>query len=378
MKECRLQIPFNKPSTVGKELEYINDAIVNGQLSGNGKYTKLTEKFLSTYFNSSTLLTSSCTHSLEMSAKLLQLEPGDEVILPSFTFVSTANAFILSGAKPVFADIDLSDLNIDITSAEKLVTKRTKAICIVHYSGAGASPDSFKSLSESLNIALIEDNAHGFGGKFRGKKLGTFGEMSTLSFHETKNVISGEGGALVVNDHKYMDRAEILRDKGTNRANFLNGLVDKYTWVDEGSSWIMSELQSAYLYGQIEKLEDIEFKRTSVWNKYKSELNDWANLNGVAVANYPEHVDHTSHLFFLRFPTEEVRNRFISYMQSFGITTPFHYQALHDSDFAKKFQPSSCPNSSIAARTLVRLPLYFTLSDEEQGYIISKIKEFNF
>ena len=373
-----MQIPFNKPSTVGKEIEHIEDAISNGQLSGNGKYTKLTENFLADYFQAPSLLTSSCTHSLEMAAKLLNLEPGDEVIVPSYTFVSNANAFIMSGARPVFADINLQDLNVDAASVEKLITKKTKAICIVHYSGAGANPDLFKSLSASSNLKLIEDNAHGFGGKFRGKKLGTFGDMSTLSFHETKNVISGEGGALVLTDNAYLSRAEILRDKGTNRANFLNGFVDKYTWVDEGSSWVMSELQSAYLYGQIERLKDIELKRYIIWSRYNNELSNWAHTNGVAIAQYPEYVEHTSHLFFLRFSTEDTRNRFISYMKSHGVITPFHYQALHASDFAKRFQPADCPNSTLIAKTLVRLPIYFSLSENEQSYVIEKILKFSF
>ena len=222
-----MQIPFNKPSKVGNEIEYITNAISAGHLSGNGNYTKLSEKFFSDFFKAPVLLTSSCTHSLEMVARLIQLEPGDEVIIPSFTFVSTANAFILNGARPVFADINLHDLNMDINSVKRLITSKTKAICIVHYAGAGASPDLFNELCKSMNIVLIEDNAHGFGAKYKGIKLGTFGDMSTMSFHETKNVSCGEGGALVINKLDYLARAEILRDKGTNRANFLNGLVDK-------------------------------------------------------------------------------------------------------------------------------------------------------
>lgn len=373
-----MQIPFNKPSVVGKELEYINDAISSGHLSGNGKYTKLSEKFLSSYFKAPSLITSSCTHSLEMSAKLLCLEPGDEVIVPSFTFVSTANSFLLSGARPVFADINLEDMNINVASVEKLITKRTRAICIVHYAGAGAEPDKFVDIGKTFNLKLVEDNAHGFGASYKGRKLGNFGQISTLSFHETKNVLSGEGGALILNDENYLARAEILRDKGTNRSNFLNGLVDKYTWVDQGSSWVMSELQSAFLYGQIEKLSDIDMKRSLIWTRYKDELGDWADVNGVALANYPEYVEHTSHLFFLRFQDQEIRDKFIFHMKSHGIITPFHYQALHASDFAKQFQPADCPNSVIAARTLVRLPIYYSLSEDEQGFIIEKARDFSF
>jgi len=309
-------------------------------------------------------------------ARLLQLEPGDEVIIPSFTFVSTANAFILNGARPVFSDINLNDLNMDISSVERLITSKTKAICIVHYAGAGASPDLFNEITKSLNIVLIEDNAHGFGAKYKGIKLGTFGDMSTMSFHETKNVSCGEGGALVLNNRDYLARAEILRDKGTNRANFLNGLVDKYTWVDEGSSWVMSELQSYFLYGQIEELQNIESRRSVIWNRYKSELSTWAENNSVGVANYPEYVEHSNHLFFLRFGTKDIRNRFINYMKESGVITPFHYQALHAAPFAERFNPDNCPNSLIASETLVRLPIYFSLTPDQQEYVINRVKSF--
>ena len=372
-----LHIPFNKPSTVGFELRYIEDALQKGQISGNGSYAKKCESFLDNFFSNQTLLTTSCTHSLEMCAKLLKLSSEDEVIIPSYTFVSTANAFAQNGARPVFADINLDDLNIDIESTEKLINKKTKAICIVHYGGVGASPDMFKDLCHEYDLTLIEDNAHGFGGKYKNQLLGTFGQLSTLSFHETKNVICGEGGATVVNDIQYLDRAKILRDKGTNRDNFLNGLVDKYTWVDDGSSWVLSDILAAFLYGQLEKFEEIFVKRNEIWKRYSEGLCQWAESKGVAIPEYSADVEHTGHLFFLRFRSKSTRDSFIHYMKESGIQTPFHYQALHQTPYAKNFAPNDCPNSSIASETLVRLPIYFSLKVSEQQYIIDKVLNFN-
>ncbi len=371
-----INIPFNKPSKVGNELKYISDALDIGQISGNGKFTKLSENFLSLFFNSKSLLTTSCTHSLEMCAKLLNLNESDEVIIPSYTFVSSANAFAQTGARPVFADINLNDLNINLGSAEKMITKKTKAICIVHYGGAGANPDMFKDLCHEYDLTLIEDNAHGFGGKYKNQLLGTFGQLSTLSFHETKNVICGEGGATVVNDIQYLDRAKILRDKGTNRDNFLNGLVDKYTWVDDGSSWVLSDMLAAFLYGQLEKFDEIFIKRNKIWNSYKQGLDQWAPTNGVAIPQYSDDVEHTGHLFFLRFTTKDTRDKFITYMRDNGIQTPFHYQALHQTPYAQKFNPNDCPNASIASDTLVRLPIYYSMTQIEQDYVLDKVREF--
>ena len=311
-----------------------------------------------------------------MCAKLLELGSEDEVILPSYTFVSTANAFAQTGARPVFADINLNDLNISIESVEKLITKRTKAICIVHYGGAGASPDEFKELCKEYNLLLVEDNAHGFGGKYKNRLLGTFGRLSTLSFHETKNVICGEGGATVVNDIQYLDRAKILRDKGTNRDNFLNGLVDKYTWVDDGSSWVMSDILAAFLYGQLEMFDEIFVKRNEIWKRYEEGLRQWAESKGVAIPEYSANVEHTGHLFFLRFRSKSTRDSFIHYMKESGIQTPFHYQALHQSPYAQKFNPNDCPNAAIVSDTLVRLPIYYSMTQIEQNYVLEKVIEF--
>ncbi len=358
-------------------MKYIYEATLSGHISGNGKFTKLSEKHLSNFFLNQTLLTTSCTHSLEMCAKLLELQPGDEVIVPSYTFVSTANAFVQNGAVPVFADISLEDLNINVESTEKLINKKTKAICIVHYGGAGASPDVFKDLCNEYDLTLIEDNAHGFGGKYKNQKLGTFGQLSTLSFHETKNVICGEGGATVINDIQYLDRAKILRDKGTNRDNFLNGIVDKYTWVDDGSSWVVSDMLAAFLYGQLEKFEEILKKRMKTWNNYSEGLSKWAASNEVAMPIYSNDVEHTGHLFFLRFKSNETRDIFIHYMKENGVQTPFHYQALHQTPYARRFAPNDCPNSLLASKTLVRLPIYYSLEDDSQQYIIDKINRFS-
>ena len=373
----KVKLPFNQPSVVGNELKYIEKSIKEGHISGNGEFTKLAEKSISNIIKAPALLTSSCTHSLEMCSKLLNLNPGDEVIVPSYTFVSTANAFAQNGARPVFADIDLDDLNINVESTEKLINKKTKAICIVHYGGAGASPDMFRDLCNEYDLTLIEDNAHGFGGKYKNQLLGTFGQLSTLSFHETKNVICGEGGATVFNDIQYLDRAKILRDKGTNRENFLNGLVDKYTWVDDGSSWVLSDILAAFLYGQLEKFEEIFVKRNEIWKRYKDGLSQWAESKGVAIPEYSVDVEHTGHIFFLRFRSKSTRDCFINYMKESGIHTPFHYQALHQTPYAKRFVPNDCPNSSIVSDTIARIPIYYSLRSESQDYVIDKICQFN-
>ncbi len=358
-------------------MDYIVKAISNGQISGNGAFTKKCENFLDNFFSNKNLLTTSCTHSLEMCAKLMEFGPGDEVIVPSYTFVSTANAFAQNGSRPVFADVNLDDMNINIESVEKLINKKTKAICIVHYGGAGASPDKFRDLCNEYDLTLIEDNAHGFGGKYKNQLLGTFGQLSTLSFHETKNITCGEGGATVINDLQYLDRAKILRDKGTNRDNFLNGIVDKYTWVDDGSSWVMSDILAAFLYVQLEKFDEIFIRRNEIWKRYKEGISKWAQSNGVAIPEYSTEVEHTGHLFYLRFRSKGIRDSFINYMKENYIQTPFHYQALHQTPYAKRFEPNNCPNSSIASDTLVRLPIYYTLKSNEIDYIIEKILDFS-
>lgn len=270
-------IPFNRASFDGNEFAYLSEAVREGHVSGGGRFTHQAEEILSTMHGGArVLLTTSCTHALEMSALLLDLQPGDEVIVPSFTFTSTASAFMLFGGRPVFVDVDPITLNMTTDAAEAAITPQTRAICIVHYAGVGADPSGFRALADQHGLVLIEDNAHGLGGSFEEVPLGTFGELSTLSFHETKNITCGEGGALVINNPIFEERAEILRDKGTNRSKFFRGQVDKYTWVDVGSSWTPSDLLAALLVGQLERFESIQQRRHEIWERYHKGLSSWA------------------------------------------------------------------------------------------------------
>jgi dTDP-4-amino-4,6-dideoxygalactose transaminase len=372
-------IPFNRPSFDGKELIYIAQAIINGHASGNGPFTKSAEAMLADMHNgSTTLLTSSCTHALEMAARLIDLQPGDEVIVPSWTFVSTASAFIWNGAKPVFADIRPSTLNIDPDSVEDSITDRTKAICIVHYAGVGAEPDRFVDIARRHGLTLIEDNAHGLGGAYRGQALGTFGQMSTLSFHETKNVTCGEGGALVINTPDLIERAEILREKGTNRSRFIRGQVDKYTWVDLGSSWVMSDLLAAVLVGQLERFDQIRNHRMSTWNLYWHGLAPWAEAHGIGLPTIPTEAEHTGHMFYLTMPSRQSRDRFIEHMRSRGVHVVFHYQSLHASPQGRvaASRLNYCPHSDAASDTVVRLPLYTSLTMAEQERVVDAVSTF--
>lgn len=372
-------IPFNKASFRGNELDYLVQAIQQGHTSGNGPFTKQAESFLANmHSGSTTLLTTSCTHALEMAARLLNLQPGDEVIVPSYTFVSTASAFLWNGAKPVFADIRPDTLNIDATSVEALITDRTKAICIVHYAGVGAEPDRFVDMARRHGIALIEDNAHGLGATYRGQVLGTFGDVSTLSFHETKNVTCGEGGALIINDTRLVERAEIIREKGTDRSRFLRGQVDKYTWVDVGSSWVMSDLLAGVLVAQLEQLEAIQRHRQTLWKRYSSALGEWASENGVNLPVIPVEAEHSAHMFYLRLPSLTLRDRFIEHMRRRNILTVFHYQSLHSSPqgLALGSREGDCPRSDLASDTVVRLPLFAGLTRTEQDQVINAITSF--
>ena len=372
-------IPFNKASFDGNELKYLAQAIQQGHTSGNGPFTKQAEALLSRMHGGSTsLLTTSCTHALEMAARLLDLQPGDEIIVPSYTFVSTASSFMWNGAKPVFADIHPDTLNIDPDSAERCITDRTKAICIVHYAGVGAEPDRFVDMAQRYQLSLIEDNAHGLGATYKGQTLGTFGDMSTLSFHETKNVTCGEGGALVINNPKLVERAEILREKGTNRSRFIRGQVDKYTWVDVGSSWVLSDLLAGVLVGQLERFAETQQKRLATWKRYQETLSDWAETNGIGLPSIPDELEHSAHMFYLRLPSLESRDAFISHMHNQGINTVFHYQALHASPqgLALGVQRNECPNSEFASDAIVRLPLYASLSLAQQQLVIDAVTSF--
>ena len=294
-------IPFNRASFDGNELTYLARAVSDGYVSGNGPFGKAAEQLLGEGHRSArALLTTSCTHSLELAALLLELEPGDEVIVPSYTFVTTASAFMMHGGRPVFVDVRADTLNLDLAAVEAAITPRTKAICLVHYGGVAAQPDEFRALADRHGISLVEDNAHGLFGTYRDRPLGTFGRMSSLSFHETKNLTCGEGGALVINDASLVERAEILREKGTNRSQFLRGAIDKYTWVDIGSSWVLSDLLAGVLLGQLERFDEIQTRRHALWDRYHVCLASWADRHDVATPVVPDGCGHTAHLFHLR------------------------------------------------------------------------------
>ena len=372
-------IPFNKPPILGTELKYIADAIERGHTAGNGSYTKRAEEAIEEICSSPyALLTTNCTHALELSARLLELKPGDEVIVPAYTFVSTAAAFALSGAIPVFADVTERTLTLDTENVKQLLSSRTRAICTVHYAGIGDQVDSLADLARDHEIPLIEDNAHGFGASYKGKKLGTYGALSTLSFHETKNVSCGEGGAIAINDGFYLSRAEILREKGTDRLNFVRGIVDKYTWVDLGSSWVPSDMLAAFLLGQLENFSVIQAKRMSIWNRYHSELFEWSRLHSVKVPHVPSEAVHPAHMYFLRFQDQATRDRFIEHMRIRGVMTVFHYQALNTSPMGKVFGGflGQCPIAEKASQTLVRLPLFLGMTTLEIDQVVEATLEF--
>lgn len=372
-------IPFNKPFLVGMELKYLSECFTNEHLAGDGAFTKKCEAMLEDALGAAKVfLTTSCTHALEMTALLLDIQPEDEVILPSFTFPSTANAFVLRGAIPVFADVRPDTLNIDETVIEKLITPRTRAIVVVHYAGIAGEMDAILAVAEKYDLAVIEDNAHGLFGKYKGKMLGTFASMAAQSFHETKNLSCGEGGALVVNEQKYIERAEYIREKGTNRSRMFRGEIDKYSWIDIGSSYVMSDLLAAYLYAQIEAAEKIQTRRSEIWSKYAENLRDWAQENNVALPFVPENCEPAYHLFYMIFPTFQARTEMIEYLREQKIDSIFHYQPLHLSKMGRSFggRMGDCPVTENVSNCLLRLPFYNGFSDEEQSYVIQKVREY--
>jgi dTDP-4-amino-4,6-dideoxygalactose transaminase len=373
-----VQIPFNKPAIAGNEYAYIADAIHRGHISGDGYYTKQCQLVLEeTTGVPRALLTTSCTHALEMSALLLDIREGDEVIVPSFTFVSTVNAFALRGARPVFIDIRPDTLNLDERLLEGLITPRTRAIVVVHYAGVACEMDAILSIASRHGIAVIEDNAHGLFGRYKGRMLGTLGSMATQSFHETKNIQCGEGGALLINDPALIERAEILREKGTNRAAFYRGQVDKYTWVDLGSSYVISDCLAAFLYAQLEQREKIAAARRRVWHDYASMLSHWARSNSVGLPYVPPHCEQSHHMFYLLMPSLEFRQSLIEHLKTRDIFSVFHYVPLDRSPMGKKFGIFHCPETQRVAERLLRLPFYNTLSEEEQFRVVQAILEFS-
>jgi dTDP-4-amino-4,6-dideoxygalactose transaminase len=372
-------IPFNKASTTNKETGYIAEAIKSGRLSGDGIFTKRCHELLENVLSvPKVLLTTSCTAALELSALLLDLQPGDEVILPSFTFVSTANAYALRGARPVFCDIRPDTLNLDETKLETLITPMTKVIVPVHYAGVGCAMDVILAVAARYGLAVVEDNAHGLFGSYRGRNLGTFGCIAAQSFHETKNFTCGEGGALLLNDPTLIERAEILREKGTNRTRFFRGLVDKYTWVDIGSSFLPSDLLAAFLFAQLEERECIQAIRRRLWDRYATGLADWAVAQGVTLPIVPDDCDQAYHMFYILLPSLADRQGLIAHLKTRGVQAVFHYLPLHLSDMGRKFggREGDCPVTEDVSDRLLRLPFYNSLSESEQDRVIKAVVKY--
>ena len=378
-------IPFNKPYLTGKEMQYIEDAVKSGKISGNGLFTKKCQEFFEKEFGfKKTLLTTSCTDALEMAAILADIKEGDEVIVPSFTFVSTALAFVRQGADIVFADSYSNNPNIDADQIEALITKKTKAIVVVHYAGVACDMDKIMSIANKHGIIVIEDAAQAIDSYYISKDgtkkaLGSIGHLSAFSFHETKNIISGEGGMLCINDDRFIQRAEIIWEKGTNRSQFFRGEVDKYSWVDTGSSFLPSEIISAFLWAQIENMRDIQDKRIKIWNRYYEGLSNFEpiSIKKPKLPLVPEYATNNAHMFYLVCDNVDDRTRFIQHLKDKGILSVFHYLSLHKSSYYEKYstRKSELPNSDMFSDCLVRLPLFYELTDEQVEYIINTIKE---
>jgi dTDP-4-amino-4,6-dideoxygalactose transaminase len=367
-------IPFSKAYLAGDELAYVNQAFSSAAVVGDGPFTaRATELVTKLTGGLGSLLTTSCTHALEMTALLLDLSPGDEVIMPSFTFVSTANAYALRGAVPVFVDVRPDTLNLDETQVEAAITERTKAIVVVHYAGVAVAMDEILAIAAKHGVVVIEDNAHGLGGSYKGRPLGSLGLMATQSFHGTKNVHCGEGGALVVNDTDLLHRAEIIREKGTNRSQFFRGQVDKYRWVDIGSSYLPADPLAAFLTAQLERFDQIQAPRLAIWDRYEREVADWAAAHGVGVPTVPAECVHPAHMYYLLMPTHEHQLGLIAHLRERNITAPFHYVPLHSAPAGERFGrvgPGGCEVTERISGQLVRLPLFSQLTEEEQTRVI--------
>jgi dTDP-4-amino-4,6-dideoxygalactose transaminase len=370
------RIPFNRPCLAGNEYKYIAEAIANGHASGDGPFTRKCHDFLEKELGvRKVLLTTSCTHALEMAALLLDCGLEDEIIVPSFTFVSTANAFALRGARLVFADIRPDTLNLDENRLESLITPRTKAIVVVHYAGVACEMDSILTIASRHGVRVVEDNAHGLFSRYKGNYTGKFGCLATQSFHETKNFTCGEGGALIINDPELAERALVIREKGTNRSRFFRGEVDKYTWVDLGSSYLPSDLLAAFLYAQLEAKEVIQEKRRRVWNRYSASLANWAQSNDVKLPVIPPQCEQAYHMFYLLQPSVEHRESLIAQLKAQSILGVFHYTPLHLSEAGKKFAagPSNCPVTEEVSERLVRLPFYNDLGESDQNQVTAAV-----
>lgn len=373
------RIPFNRTSIVGKELLYIAESLLIGQIAGDQTFTKRCHRLLQQALGTQkALLTTSCTHALEMAAMLLSIEPGDEVIVPSFTFVSTVNAFVLRGATPVFVDVRPDTLNMDEHAVESAITPRTRAVVPVHYGGVACEMDVLLAAARRHGFAVVEDNAHGLFGKYKGRWLGTLGTFATQSFHETKNVTCGEGGALLINDPRYTARAEIIREKGTDRSRYYRGEIDKYTWVDIGSSYVVSDVLAAFLFGQLERWEWIQSRRRQTWERYNHRLADWADTRGVRRPIIPAHCDQAYHLYYLLMPNLEQRQALIAHLRERGILAVFHYQPLHLSVMGQRHggRVGACPVTEDVSDRLVRLPFFVELTEELQDQVIDAVTSF--
>ncbi len=375
----KCEIPFNWPFVIGKELEYVAQAVASGHLSGDGAFTKKCHVWMEEKFSAAkVLLTHSCTAALEMAAILADMQPGDEVIMPAYTFVSTANAFVMRGAVPVWCDIRRDTLNIDETRIEALITPRTKAIVPVHYAGVACEMDTILQIAEQYNLLVIEDAAQAVNATYKGSYLGTLGHMGCYSFHETKNLIAGEGGALLVNNRQYVDRAEIIREKGTNRSQFFMGQVDKYTWVDVGSSFLPSELIAAFLYAQLEEADKINDKRLSLWKAYYVGLKQLEDKGKLRLPIIPRNCGHNAHMFYILLPTTKKREDLMAFLKEQGILAVFHYIPLHTAPMGRQVQPfaSELPVTEDLASRLLRLPMFYDLKEEQVVLICRKIHDF--
>jgi dTDP-4-amino-4,6-dideoxygalactose transaminase len=372
-------LPFNRAAFGPRELESLRSASTGAHFSGDGPSTRACHAVLERELGvHRALLTTSCTHALEMCALLLDLQPGDEVIVPAFTFVSTINAFVLRGAVPVFADVRPDTLNLDERALPGLVTPRTRAIVAVHYAGVSCEMDEIQRVADAAGAAVVEDNAHGLFGRYRGRWLGTLGSLATQSFHETKNFTCGEGGALLINDPRHVERSEVLREKGTNRSRFFRGQVDKYTWVDLGSSYLPSDLLAALLLPQLEGWRQVQLRRAQIWNRYDTALANWASASGVARPFVPPHCEQAFHMYYLLLPSLQARGALIEHLKSRAIGSAFHYQPLNRSPMGLRLAPHAapCPVTEDVADRLLRLPFFNTLGDGQQDRVIDAVLSF--
>ena len=372
-------IPFNIPPFTGNEMKYIREAVDNQKICGDGPFTKRCSAWMEEHTGTSrALLTTSCTHANELAVLLLDLQPGDEVIMPSFTFVSSADAYVLRGAVPVFVDIRPDTMNIDENLIEDAITERTKAIEVVHYAGVGCNMDKIMEIADKYHLYVIEDAAQAVNAYYKGKALGTFGDFGCYSFHETKNYSMGEGGALLIRDPGYIDAAEIIREKGTNRSQYYRGQVDKYTWMNYGSSYLPSDMNAAYLWAQLELAEEINAKRISVWNYYQEALRDLVDRGLIEVPYVPKECTHNAHMFYVKTKDLQERTDFIAFMDQKGIMTPFHYVPLHTAPAGRKYARFHGEDRYTTSESdrLVRLPLFYAITEEQMEYVVRMTKEF--